>query len=244
MSEKKIVAPEGMLKVFHHAENHHGNKWDDQVLDKMLEAALRWLSENPILPSELHIAEMCGNLHARGVGLSNASLYRELPIEWQRRMFLASGSEAPEAVQRADVRQLAGSNDGGFEMGERRIKVPDGMLKAVSENWPIRCMEDKAHVMATLEAALRWLSENPILPSPPQRINMSREFVTDKAWVLCEAWQRRMFIAPEPEVPEAVKDLLAPPGIHTNFTVPNDIHDVQIIEAYRRGQHSKENANG
>jgi hypothetical protein len=40
------------------------------------------------------------------------------------------------------------------------IVVPEGMLKAVAERWPIRCMEDRAHVMDTLVTALRWQRDN------------------------------------------------------------------------------------
>jgi hypothetical protein len=34
------------------------------------------------------------------------------------------------------------------------------MMEAVAQRWPIRCMEDKAHVTATLEDALGWLDEH------------------------------------------------------------------------------------
>jgi hypothetical protein len=64
-------------------------------------------------------------------------------------------------------------------------------------------------------------------------------------------WQRRCFLAPEPEVPEDVKELLwadarCPDGIfyfpvddRKPYTSETLHHNKQIIEAYRRGKGAK-----
>jgi hypothetical protein len=120
-------------------------------------------------------------------------------------------------------------------MSESRIVVPDGMLKAVSSQMGYIPPPENIH--RCLEAALRWLSDNPIVPTDEQvkdcmRVGYSGGIVTPTA--MCEAfaeWQRRMFCAPEPVIPEDVKDLLEPP-----FHCGSIDHNGRIIEAYRRGQ--------
>ena len=53
-------------------------------------------------------------------------------------------------------------------------------------------------------------------------------------------WQRQMYLAPEPEVPEEISDLLYrhPKGFSDNF-IGMDQADENTREAYRRGKESK-----
>ena len=75
MSETKIQVPVGMSEAFHKAENHEGFKWDDAVLDAMLSAALRWLSENPpILPDNEWVS--CWSVGKLHDGYDNATIMR------------------------------------------------------------------------------------------------------------------------------------------------------------------------
>ena len=95
-------------------------------------------------------------------------------------------------------------------MTESKIVVPEKMLKAASAamRGPITNLSD------FLEAALRWLSENPIVPTREQMRSISdavnREFAdADTEMIecmedLCIEWQRRMFLAPE--VPDGCVD--------------------------------------
>ena len=98
-------------------------------------------------------------------------------------------------------------------MNERRIVVPDGMLEAA-----VPCyLPDRQLVHSILKAALLWLTENPIVPTRDQ------EWGLHSAWSMSDKpqseaggdissqikfsvieWQRRMFLAPEPEVLEAI----------------------------------------
>lgn len=88
----------------------------------------------------------------------------------------------------------------------RKIQIPPAMLKAAGastngvdpEGYLIYCM---------LEAALRWLAENPIVPTEQQAydIAMQKSQFQFDPWELVRwgavEWQRRMFLAPEPPAP-------------------------------------------
>lgn len=133
----------------------------------------------------------------------------------------------------------------------KRIVVPEGMLKAaiqadkeLYEHWgPIP--EDrwgrttrKAIIEHSVNAALLWLSENPIRPNCEQIGEISKWFGSHNHGAtcedFCEEWQRRMFLAPEPEVPEEIADLT----IADSDDIAGDLHNARLIEAYRRGQRS------
>jgi hypothetical protein len=102
-----------------------------------------------------------------------------------------------------------------------------------------------------LEAALRWLAENPIVPTAEDWADCHQSLRPggrrgDGGWqwlvrnagdgpALAAEWQRRMFLATKlvPEAPEEIKDLL----------VPQEARDVRgtetncrILEAFLRGQ--------
>lgn len=132
-------------------------------------------------------------------------------------------------------------------MRNKKIIVPDEMLKAAqieAQDW---LAYDAPQTRKLLEAALRQLSEHPIVPTDEQLADIrssvrmeiprdSRGFVDgskDMLWPwfksILEEWQRRMFLAPEPEVPEAIKDLMR------DYDREGSIGSL-IVEAYRRGQ--------
>ena len=114
-----------------------------------------------------------------------------------------------------------------------KIVVPEGMWIA-GFNATITIADRGEATTKCLEAALRWLSENPIVPTSRQERELVDSWIKEtslgKTEHLVTEWQRRMFLAPEPEVPEEIKDLLA--GVHPDVTPI-------AIEAYRRGQKSK-----
>lgn len=103
------------------------------------------------------------------------------------------------------------------ESVDRKIVVPDGMLRAAQEEMSrhhlhvlkrrnLSCpIGSICSISRGLEAALRWLSENPIVPTDRQVLSMISECGEDAPWgktmtpidMLCE-WQRRMFLAPGP----------------------------------------------
>jgi len=143
---------------------------------------------------------------------------------------------------------------------EKKIVVPKGMIEAVIDHHPSKGalqsdpdMLSTDTVTAVLEAAIRWMIENPIVPSTKDADKLWREAHTLSADsktghagkdMLIE-WQRMMFLAPEPEVPEEVKDLMskyADPKLQTDGLLRAMArgHNEDIIEAYRRGQKSRE----
>ena len=105
-------------------------------------------------------------------------------------------------------------------MSETKIKVPEGMLAtasntareiklAILHQGPREVdalAQTKPEFIASqiLEAALRWLAENPIVPTVEQCNEIARmwfakhDFNATPRDFIAE-WQRRMFAAPEPE---------------------------------------------
>jgi len=143
-------------------------------------------------------------------------------------------------------------------MSEKKYVLPNGMERAA---WDAMDAHAKVHgpavgcvlgsmcsLTAGLEAAIRWQAENPAVPTPEQGREIRAVWdhvdrlkdasVCDFVETICREWQRRMYLAPEPEVPEAVEDLM-----HKNrkpYTVDctPEAQDQRILEAYRRGQKS------
>ena len=141
-------------------------------------------------------------------------------------------------------------------MIEKKTVVPEGMLAAAWQDIAAAMKERisvggiggvaELHVARiAVEAALRWLSENPIVPTDEQIRDLfeaNRYGVSREAWrIYFTEWQRRMFLAPEPEIPDEIEDLLRfPPDI----VIPGDdlyrhvkAHlDNVATEAFKRGQ--------
>jgi len=125
------------------------------------------------------------------------------------------------------------------------IKVPDGMLKAaMASRMSIKgqiAPWSEGMCLQVLEAALRWLSENPIVPTYNQLNSFASERTSPDAiqW-FCAEWQRRMFLAPDhPEIPEEVKDLQIDINAYDPVhKIMIKHHNEDVIEAFRRGQKS------
>ncbi len=137
-------------------------------------------------------------------------------------------------------------------MSEKRYVVPDGMLKSAWHEVAVKMSERIAvgdnsgvaelHVARiAIEAAIRWLDERDLTDDEVSLIvggtEWSGYFTTIRTAI--RAYFKHMFLAPEPEVPEAVKDLLCDRvrggrGVYTHEDACNYV-DGRIIEAYRRG---------
>jgi hypothetical protein len=131
-------------------------------------------------------------------------------------------------------------------MGEKKIVVPTGMLKAAMNS--IQPSVLVGTISVSLKAALLWLSENP--PVPTFRTvdecgsagmcsadGLDGEFCRTKDVI---EWQRLMFVAPEPEVLEEIKDLMLSQQSHPKLEGFKDELNLRMIEAFRRGQKAKE----
>ena len=132
--------------------------------------------------------------------------------------------------------------------------VPEGMLKAARSAWnrSITRQERTPGDITILEAALLWLSKNPMCPTHAEvesilamvQFQSLRGTSLDGLQDFAAMWQRRCFLAPEPEVPEAIKSLIfpTPQGIpvviaDNSVTVQVEVNN-RILEAYRRGKES------
>jgi hypothetical protein len=122
-----------------------------------------------------------------------------------------------------------------------KIKVPEGMMD-VAETAIHNCPEETSRNMArsSLEAALAWLAENPIVPTTSDDFSfLSSDYRLMDGYEAnlvksITKWQRRMFLAPDPDEP--IKDLLEGKHVH-GF---NDSKEA-LREAYRRGlEHARD----
>lgn len=137
-------------------------------------------------------------------------------------------------------------------MSEAKYNVPEGGLAAVDEAISIVRRRQKEiyyddELIAgdvrdiTLEAFIRWQAENPPFPTVEQLGQMSFMgcVALNGNWDgknLCAEWIRRMYLAPDLEVPEEIKDLVLPFDMKT---ADGYRRNVAIIEAYRRGKGSR-----
>jgi len=119
----------------------------------------------------------------------------------------------------------------------KKIIVPEGMLKAVNAAFD----SGKRKPVELLEAALRWLSENPVVPTRGQLHDImgQRFYYEDHIIKGIIEWQRRMFLAPEEEIPKELKALmfgeLAPAKVGP---INKEMVNALVLEAYRLGQQS------
>jgi hypothetical protein len=138
---------------------------------------------------------------------------------------------------------------------EKKIVVPEGMLEAVGNQYEkqLRQVNGTRGFTPLIEAALLWLSENPIVLTRDKIANVIQEiarigtkdtsipsgrpndFTLDMQIALACEWQRRCFLAPAPEDP--IKDLMDDWAGTTSE--PNAIQKA-IREAFRRGQQSNQ----
>lgn len=109
-------------------------------------------------------------------------------------------------------------------MSERKILVPRGMLDAA-----LPYCNNQMH--SALEAALLWLSENPIVPNVKQKQQLAKDAGYDPWHAGIVEWQRRMFFEPEPEHI----------GVETldEFCSRHRTIGTAALEAYRLGKESR-----
>lgn len=88
MSKSGIVVPKGMLKAFDDALNV-GERVED--FQDAIEAALLWLSEHPIVPTEAQLFALDNST----TQIDSYERWRELLVAFQRVMFRAPEQEEP-----------------------------------------------------------------------------------------------------------------------------------------------------
>lgn len=77
------------------------------------------------------------------------------------------------------------------------IEIPEGMIRAAEQAY-----SDTGKIKRSVEAALRWQSENPPVPTEEQAQSIRKEvyFYPGDHRALMAKWVRRMYLAPEPEL--------------------------------------------
>lgn len=89
-------------------------------------------------------------------------------------------------------------------MTDKKYVVPDGMMDAAS-----RHCDSLTLLHASLEAAIRWLAENPIMPTMDQLNEMFKKIDTGNGGTYIpsylQEWQRMMFLSPEPNTSRNAK---------------------------------------
>jgi hypothetical protein len=101
MSDKKIVVPEEMLRAAFNET--HPTTGQYAILRDGLEAAMRWLSENPIQPTHEQCRDMIDRSGLQGERVPgiddrpriSTRQAKCLVVNWQRCMFLAPDPELP-----------------------------------------------------------------------------------------------------------------------------------------------------
>ena len=139
-------------------------------------------------------------------------------------------------------------------MSETKIQVPEGMLKAIGTAPNVcHCSTCESGNEERLKSALRWLSENPIVPSEADVMEILQERVESHhisgkeycaippatvRFVIRES-QRRMFLAPEPEVPSEIRDIDAWLTVYLGSHPEIENIRRNFLLTFRRGQQSK-----
>jgi hypothetical protein len=99
-------------------------------------------------------------------------------------------------------------------------------------------------VSTALEAFIRWQSENPPVPTNGQIESMRDHIGSQTSWIaevraICREWVRRMYLAPEPTVPDfdhVKRFVLDFNGIPTGDEMVLASNYDKLLNAYRRGQ--------
>ena len=113
-------------------------------------------------------------------------------------------------------------------MSDNKYVVPDGMFKSATDSWGLESDAMRKCTKIILEAALRWQSENPIVPTDRQWyecVNESQKlgYPSNELYAHAAAeWQRRMYLAPEPEVP-TYEELISKWEEENRSGVPNRV---------------------
>ena len=120
-------------------------------------------------------------------------------------------------------------------MSDKKYVVPEGMLKAACEHSPYRRRTDpdEGLILPLLTNAVRWLAEE---LDKSDGCSPALNGTFQDGWIAAWRHFQRMFLAPESEVPEGIKDLMADVGISSILTIRRDTFNNDILEAYRRGQ--------
>jgi hypothetical protein len=105
-------------------------------------------------------------------------------------------------------------------MSDKNYVVPKAGLEAAIEaaGSTLKDTDWKQVVAVAVHAFIRWQAENPIIPTHEQAIHLCEIFedesgsrrpdYCDSVRAVAIEWQRRMYLAPEPEAPQVASEVL------------------------------------
>lgn len=126
-------------------------------------------------------------------------------------------------------------------MSEKKYVVPKGMLKAANREVYVGGIQQDCYeliLMRGLEAAVKWMAENPIVPTPQQASKIWDDAragdpkYTERA---CVEWQKIMYLGPEDPFERDCADIV--PTVAEVLTLRRV--ELDMREAYERGRKAK-----
>jgi len=118
-------------------------------------------------------------------------------------------------------------------------------VDAWCERYPLERKQYAQEIMGLmLKAAVRWMANNPLVPSDESAQQMlaakdhfvgSFEPVEWIRWGGTE-WQRRMFLAPEPVFPKELEAILLDTAAPDESRPTRQYYNARVIEAYHLGK--------
>ena len=246
MAETKIQVPEGMLNAAweavaakmrqHSEERQTGHVAELHVARIAIEAALRWQSENPPVPTDEQMDALTNEVPYDDSG--NGRIFRVVLDKWVRRMSLAP--EEPDRMSGV----LAALSGRTFTQDEADL-VYDYVQRSV-HGGRCPCMRgEKTQEPAVLTHLIRDFSTLCGLTEWEQG-NVDIKFGIEKGITTClkclrAAYLESLSVNTEPTVPEEIKDLLVDadslPGA---AEYSGEDYNEAVIKAFRRGQQAKE----
>jgi hypothetical protein len=238
MSEKRYVLPEGMRGAALMSLDDPAHTPNIVAYWEFLEAALRWQSENPQVPTEQQLSDMAADAHV---------CMDEVIAEWQRRMYLAPEPE----VDRVDF-YVKGS-DGEYrpwKPTEEQVRLGGEFFRS-----PIRCLDCGTYFIG--DSCPCKKKSNPEVAQQSFDTAFGRFEIDDRVppgEIRLHDWNGPVLIRnlrtpehfakherghntePEPEVPEELKDLLLS-GSRT--TMGSGRLESLLVEAFRRSQKAR-----
>ena len=253
MSEIKYVVPQPIKDAVHNAlASYPVAANTGHAAEIACESFAKALRENPIVPTK----EQAVDLGVSVAGETVSERYALLVSEWQRRMFIV-----PEPESATNSRPLPRNHDDG----RGRYKCPEcGHILEPGGSFQSDCRSCVSIAYRIYLAKVYTAEHNgePI-PTPPRWTFLYRKSKPHGGSSIFDQGEDSLCAIklkdempepempepemPEPEVPEAIKDLIS--EYATDSSNKDALvramargHNADVIEAYRRGQQSKEGA--
>ena len=125
----------------------------EAVIRDRVEAALEWISENPIVPNHEQAIALCQTFEDKGGSRKPdyCDSIRQVAVEWQKRMFLSPEEDDPDPEKtryREALEKLAKLGNGdaygnsqGNEIAQEALGIDKRNLAPPQKKLPLQCGE-------------------------------------------------------------------------------------------------------